>query len=121
MVEHLVPDVDNCAYYFKCVHGTFLRMRCKKGLAFHSELKICDWVESVPTCKAGTSDVGGMETMDDEKFGGDTSEMEVLDESGLKSTERAQNDRVNEEGMAWSEDQVISSRMADLTGRCSHV
>ena len=62
----------------------------------------------------------GMETMDDEKFGGDTSEMEVLDESGLKSTERAQNDRVNEEGMAWSDDQVISSRMADLTGRCSH-
>ena len=48
------PDPDNCANYYRCVHGKEVFFSCGPGTVFNPKFNNCDWPQNVE-CPETTS------------------------------------------------------------------
>ncbi len=50
----LLPDPEDCSYFFSCSYGVPIRLKCPDGLYFNDLYDVCDWPQNVPWCKDKT-------------------------------------------------------------------
>ncbi len=95
----LLPDPEDCSYFFSCSNGVPIRLKCPDGLYFNDLYDVCDWPneDTKRKCKKSylrhqwekkcnivtvvTKEDGSRTTIIDEQFREATTCIEVLPET----------------------------------------